>query len=69
MCKGNSVKTYMCKYNGESIDHILLHCPIALDLWSMILGLFEVNWVIPKYIVELLVYWQGQFGCDQDDHV
>ena len=57
------------EYNGEFVDHFLLHCFIALDLRSMILGLFEVNWVIPKYIVELLVYWQGQIGCHQNDHV
>ena len=25
----------MCKRNGESVDHHLIHCPIAFDLWSM----------------------------------
>ena len=30
----------MCKRNGESIDHLFLHCPFAMDLWSMVLGLF-----------------------------
>ena len=34
---------YMCKCNGKSVDHLLLHCSIALDLWSMILGLFGVH--------------------------
>lgn len=33
---------YMHKCNGESVDHPLLHCPIASDLWSMVLGLFGV---------------------------
>jgi hypothetical protein len=28
---------FMCKKNGESIDHLLLHCEIACDLWSYIL--------------------------------
>ena len=25
---------YMCKRCGESMDHLLLHCPIAFELWS-----------------------------------
>ena len=33
----------MCKCNGESVDHLFLHCPIAMDLWAMVLGLFEVS--------------------------
>jgi hypothetical protein len=24
----------LCKKSGESIDHLLLHCEIAWDLWS-----------------------------------
>ena len=31
---------YMCNCNGEFADHLLLHCPIVSDLWSMIFGLF-----------------------------
>ena len=23
---------YMCKRNGESVDHLLLYCPIAFEL-------------------------------------
>ena len=23
---------YMCKYNGESVDHLFLHCLVAMDL-------------------------------------
>uniref|UniRef100_A0A7N2LR36 Reverse transcriptase zinc-binding domain-containing protein n=1 Tax=Quercus lobata TaxID=97700 RepID=A0A7N2LR36_QUELO len=24
---------YMCKSNGELLDHLFLHCPVAMDLW------------------------------------
>ena len=33
---------YMCKCNGESVNHLFLHCLVAMDLWSMVLGLFGV---------------------------
>ena len=29
---------YMCKRNGESVDHLFLYCPFASDLWSMVYG-------------------------------
>ena len=44
----------MYKCNGESVDHLLLHCSNASNLWSTILGLFGVYWVMPKSVVELL---------------
>ena len=27
---------YMCKRSGESVNHLLLYCPIAFELWSMV---------------------------------
>ena len=31
----------MCKFNGESVDHLFLYCSIATDLWAMVLGYLE----------------------------
>ena len=31
---------YMCKHCGESIDHILLHCKVATELWNVFFQLF-----------------------------
>uniref|UniRef100_A0A2N9HY77 Reverse transcriptase zinc-binding domain-containing protein n=1 Tax=Fagus sylvatica TaxID=28930 RepID=A0A2N9HY77_FAGSY len=31
----------LCKLSGESVDHLLLHCPFAREMWSMVFGLFE----------------------------
>ena len=53
---------YMCKCNGESVDHLFLHCPVAMDLWVMVLGLFGVSWVMPQSVFWFLACWQGRFG-------
>ena len=34
-----------CKRSGESIDHLLLHCPVAQEIWWLIFSLFGVQWV------------------------
>ena len=53
---------YMCKCNCESVDHLFLHCPVALELWDMVFGLFGVYWVMPMFVIGLLACWQGWFG-------
>uniref|UniRef100_A0A2N9IMT1 Reverse transcriptase zinc-binding domain-containing protein n=1 Tax=Fagus sylvatica TaxID=28930 RepID=A0A2N9IMT1_FAGSY len=52
----------MCKKGAESVEHLLLHCPFAGEVWSMVFGLFGVVWVMPRTILELLECWQGCFG-------
>ena len=59
----------MCKCNDESVDHLFIHCPVAMDLWSMVLGLFGVSSVMPQLVVGLLACWQGWFGCHQNGHI
>ena len=53
---------YMRKSKGESVDYLLLHCPIVYEFWSMVFTLFDIHWVMPKSVVELLACWQGNFG-------
>ena len=60
---------YMCKCNGESVDHLFLHCPIAMDLCSMVFCLFEVSWVMPQLVAGLLTCWLGRFGCHQNGNI
>ena len=60
---------FMCKRNGESVDHLFLHCPFDMDLRSMVLGLFSVSWVMPRTVLGLLGCWQGSFGRHQNGYV
>ena len=39
-----------------------------MDLWSMVLGLFGVSWVMPQSVVGLLTCWQGKLW-HQNGHI
>jgi hypothetical protein len=52
----------LCKADGETVDHLLLHCSFSRELWNMILALFGVQWVMPCTVLDLLACWQGSFG-------
>jgi hypothetical protein len=51
----------MCKKNGESMNHLLLYCAVACELWSYIFTLFGIEWVIPRTVLELFTSW-GTLG-------
>ena len=34
---------YMCKRCKELVDHLLLHCPVAWELWSLLFCLFGIH--------------------------
>ena len=53
----------MCKMNGKSIDHLLLHYEVMRKLWCYILNLFGVEWIMPRQVNDLLNSWGGQVGC------
>ena len=44
------------------MDHLLLHYPVAYDLWTMVWNLFGLCWVMPQRVLDLLAAWQGTFG-------
>ncbi len=51
----------MCQSSGESIEHILLHCTVARDIWLFVFTLFGVPWVLPKMVVQMLSCWNERF--------
>jgi hypothetical protein len=52
----------MCKRGGESVSHLLLHCPVSQELWGLVFALFWVSWVMPQDVEDLLACWAGRFG-------
>jgi hypothetical protein len=47
----------MCKMNGESVDHLLLHCEVARVLWNAIFSRFSLSWIMPLRVVDLFACW------------
>ena len=41
------------------MDHLLLHCHVAKDLWDMQLCLLGVSWVMPYSVCAMLDSWRG----------
>ena len=52
----------MCKSSGESVNHLLLHCPLAQDLWNLVFTLFGISWVMPRGVEDLFACWSGIRG-------
>lgn len=41
---------HMCKRRREKADHLLLHFPIAIELWDFACVVFGAKWVMPKIV-------------------
>lgn len=50
----------MCKVNGETASHLLLHNEVATDISNFIFALFGVTWLVPTSIT---VFVQGRNYC------
>jgi hypothetical protein len=50
-------KCSLCKRDGESVDHILLHCDVASALWNNIFSHFSISWVMPRRVLDLVACW------------
>jgi hypothetical protein len=50
-------KNYMCKRDGESVDHLLLHCDIACALWSTFFNRFGLSSIMSRRVDDLYACW------------
>ena len=57
----------MCCCNEESVDHLLLFCPITHSLWTYMLRLFGIDWVMLGSVVDLLFCWYHWLGKHNSD--
>ena len=42
--------------------HLLLHCPMAREVWSYIFRLFGVDWVMSGSVLDHVAGWRNWFG-------
>ena len=52
----------MCCCDRESVDHLLLHCPVTHTLWTFMLQAFGIHWVMPGLVAGLLSCWHQWLG-------
>lgn len=45
---------YLCKRTAETCNHILLWCPLAYEMWTIVYNLLGINWVIAGSVREEL---------------
>jgi hypothetical protein len=57
-------RCWLCESDGESIDHLLLHCGAVRALWDAFFTRFGLCWVMPSTIKDLYAnWWMG--GCSR----
>ena len=52
----------LCRGNDETVAHLLLHCPMAREVWSYIFRLFGVDWVMSGSVLDHVAGWRNWFG-------
>ena len=52
----------MCRCNGKTVDHLLLHCGKANRLWSLVFRSFEISWVLPRSVAGTHFGWWNWHG-------
>jgi hypothetical protein len=63
-------KCCLCKRDGESVDHLLLHCDMVSALWNAIFNWFGMPWVMPRRVIDLFACWwkwKAKECCDLED--
>ena len=57
----------MCRCEGESVDHLLIHCYMANELWNFVFRSFRIQWVLPRTVIDLVDGWWNLLGKHYSD--
>jgi hypothetical protein len=50
-------RCWLCESDGESVDHLLIHCRVTYALWNVIFSRLGLSWVMPSSVKELMACW------------
>ena len=59
----------LCSCDGESVDHLLLHCKFSHALWCEAFAVFGIQWVMPRSVSSFFFMWRNWFGRHRFDHL
>lgn len=48
-----------CNTDLETLDHVLIGCPLIWKVWSHLMNWWGIHWAIPGSVVGLLDWWTG----------
>lgn len=48
---------HLCLQEGESVNHLFIHCPFAKQIWCYFLNIFGVSLVFPLEIADFFWTW------------
>ena len=54
-------RCFLCENGEKSVDHLLIHCDVAHDLWHFVFSLFGVPWVLPSTLKDVLLTLHDSF--------
>ena len=55
----------LCRSDGESVSHFLLHCSLVSNLWAFIFCLVGIDWIMPNSVAAMLESWDGVRGVQR----
>lgn len=53
------IQCMFCHTAVESLEHVLLFCPLVWKYWSHMVNWWDQTWVIPGLVEGLLLWWLG----------
>ncbi|RZC47279.1 hypothetical protein C5167_040215 [Papaver somniferum] len=53
----NVISTDMCVRDGETANHLLIHCDVAWRIWGIFLKDWNIKWATPPDIITLISSW------------
>ena len=48
---------FLCRCNGKSVAHLLLHCDVTFGLWVKAFDIFGTHWVMGRVVADLSGWW------------
>uniref|UniRef100_A0A2N9IF45 Reverse transcriptase zinc-binding domain-containing protein n=1 Tax=Fagus sylvatica TaxID=28930 RepID=A0A2N9IF45_FAGSY len=57
----------LCRCSEEMVDHLLLHCLVAAEIWGFVFQMFGVDWVMSRCVLDQEAGWRNWFGNHSSD--